>query len=239
MSEALTIHGHPFSQPSRSVEVYATASGIPHEFHFVDLIKREHLTEEFKLINPNQSVPAITHGDYNLWESAAIVAYLADAFNVDNQWYPKDIKIRGRINAYLHWHHQGCREPVAGYIRVKFFGPKFFGTPELTPETEAPVRAKFDEFFSTFKWILSETGYAARTQEATVADIFAYNEISSTILIGYDFAGQPEVKAWYDKIGACEILTAVNKPIRDYAASLAAPPAEEAHHEEAHHEAPQ
>ena len=200
MSESLTIHGHQFSQPSRSFEIFARACSIPYEFHFIDLMKNEHLTDEYKLINPDQSVPAITHGDYSLWESAAIVAYLADAFNIDNQWYPKDIKIRGRINAYLHWHYLSCRVPLAGYIIAKLFAPKYFGAPELTPETEAPVRAKFDEFFSTFKWILSETGYAARTQEATVADIFAYNEISSTILIGYDFAGQPEVKAWYDKI---------------------------------------
>ena len=234
MSEPLTIHAHPFSQPSRAVVVFAKASGIVHDYHMVDLTKGEHLTEEYGRINPYQSVPAITHGSYSLWESGAIITYLADAFNVDNQWYPKDLKIRGRINAYLHWHHQGCREAVAGYLLAKVIGPKLFGAPELTPEAEVPLRAKFEEFFTNFKWILSDTGYAARTQEATVADIFAYSEIAATILIGFDLSLHPEVKAWYDKVGACEMITEAHAPFRGYIAGLHA-----AHQEEPHHEAPQ
>lgn len=220
MSEALHIHGHPLSQPTRAILIFSKLSGVAHDFHLVDLMKRDHLTEEFTRINPYQAVPAIVHGTYSLWESPAIVTYIADAFDVDNQWYPKDIKIRGRINAYFHWHHQGCREPIAGYLRAKIIGPKFFGAPELTPEQEVPLRAKFDEFFSTFKWVLSDTGFAARTATATIADIFAYCEIAQTIMMGLDLAAFPEVKAWYDRIGECAIVTEVHETLRNMVASF-------------------
>ena len=102
MSELIHLYGHPFSQPYRSIEFFLRTSGINFEFHLIDLVEKQYLTEEYAKINPHQQIPAIVHGDYNLWESPAIVAYLADAFNTDNQWYPKDIKIRGRINAFLH-----------------------------------------------------------------------------------------------------------------------------------------
>ena len=102
MSDSLHLYGHPLSQPSRSVEIFLRLSGINFEFHLVDLLNGEELTEEFTRVNPSQEIPAIVHGEFNLRESAAIIPYIADAFNIGNQWYPKDIKIRARINAYLH-----------------------------------------------------------------------------------------------------------------------------------------
>ncbi|OMJ75882.1 hypothetical protein SteCoe_24858 [Stentor coeruleus] len=201
MSE-LVIHGNILSQPVRSVVEFCMLSNIEFTHKDLNLIKGEHLSEEYTRINPFQEMPAIVHDGYNVWESAAIIPYLADAYNVDNQWYPKDIKIRARINAYLHWHHQGVRDILTGYLRRKIVGPKFFGAPELTPENEAPLRAKLNEWYTTFSWLLSETHYVARTQTATVADLFAFNEISSARLLQLDLDAHPTIKAWYEEIAA-------------------------------------
>ncbi|OMJ65889.1 hypothetical protein SteCoe_37466 [Stentor coeruleus] len=198
----LTIYGNILSQPVRSVVEFCKLSNIQYTHKDLHPMKGEHLTEEYSKINPFQEIPAIVHDGYNVWESAAIVPYLADSYNVDNQWYPKDIKIRARINAYLHWHHQGVRAVITNYIRQKIAGPKFFGAPELTPETEAPLRAKLNEWFETFTWMLSETHYAARTQTATVADLFAFNEIECIYLLQVDISAYPAIKTWYDEIAA-------------------------------------
>lgn len=221
MSEILHIHGHPLSQPARSIFIFCKLSGIPNEFHIVDLLKREHLAKDFTWINPNQEVPAILHGTYNLWESPAIITYIADTFAIDNQWYPKDIKVRGRINAYFHWHHQGCREPIGGYLFKKIFRPKIYGAPELDPETEGHLREKLEGFFETFKWILSDTGYAARTDQATIADVFAYSEIAETLMIGFDLSPYPEVKAWYDQIGAIPEVYEAHETLRNFVGNVA------------------
>jgi glutathione S-transferase len=197
----LTIYGMVLSQPVRSVILFCRLSNIQFSHQSIATYRKENLTEEFTRINPIQTIPAIVHNGYNLWESAAIVPYLADAFNVDNQWYPKDIKIRGRINAYLHWHHQTTRAPLTGYVRAKIIAPAFYGAPKLTEETEAPFKAAVEEWFQTFKWQLAETGYAARTQGLTIADIFAYNELVTVSRI-VDISAHPEVKMWFDEIGA-------------------------------------
>ena len=219
MSDSLHLYGHPLSQPSRSVEIFLRLSGINFEFHLVDLFNGQELTEEFTRVNPSQQVPAIVHGEFNLWESAAIIPYIADAFNIDNQWYPKDIKIRARINAYLHWHHQGVREAIGEYPFFTDMGPKLFGLPELTPEAKVAITAKYNEGYANLKWILSDTGYIGRTSEATIADVFAYSEVSNTLIIKETLSDFPEVKAWYDKIGANEIISQVHQNIRDYAVS--------------------
>ena len=188
-------------------------------------MKHKHLTENFAKINPFQAVPAIVHGNYNLWESAAIITYVADTFNIDNNWYPKDIKIRGRIDAYLHWHHQNIREPIMGLLLPKVFGPRFLGAPELTPEAEAPLRAKLEECLGNIKWCLAETGNIARTAEPSIADIFAYSELAQAIVLNLDLALYPEVKAWYDKIGTIEAVIEVHQTLMAAHASVSSQPA--------------
>lgn len=222
MSDGLTIHGVIISQPTRTVETFCNMSGIPYTHVHVDLKSGQNLCEEYTSINPFQSLPAIVHNGYNLWESAAIIAYLADAFNVDNQWYPKDIKIRGRINAYLHWHHQGTREQVAGYLFAKVIGPMVFGTPQITEEQENIHKKKLNDFFDTLTWQLASTGYAGRTAGPTIADVFCYNEILSVVLmIGVTLDSHPAVKKWYDEIGAVPGVRDMTNAVMQMLAAMA------------------
>ena len=62
----------------------------PVEFVRVDLTKGEHKTPRFLAINPNGKVPALQDGEMRLWESAAIMAYLADKAGSD--LWPKDAR---------------------------------------------------------------------------------------------------------------------------------------------------
>ena len=115
---------------------------------------------------------------------------------------PKRYKIRARINAYLHWHHQNVRDPVSDYLRVKVGGPKYFGLPELTPEAEVPYRQKLNNCLENFTWVISETRYVARTSTPTIADIFALNEFHGLKYLGVNLGDHPAIKSWYDEIYA-------------------------------------
>ena len=154
---------------------YLKASNIQFESKTIYPLRGEASTEEYIKINPFETIPAIVHKDYSLWESAAIITYISEVYDIDNQWYPKDHKIRGRINAYLHWHHQNIRSSLIGYLRAKYLISKFSGAPVLTPEQEAPLQVAVKTFLENLEWLISETGFVARTQTATIADVFTYN----------------------------------------------------------------
>ena len=205
MSE-LVLHGHIVSQPSRSVQFFLKASNIEFEFKQVNIMGGENLTEAYTQINPFQSIPAIVHNGFNLWESAAIISYVADAYNVDNQWYPKDPKVRGRINAYLHWHHQNVRAPLISYLGAKYIGPVMKGAPALTAEQEKPHQEAMKVWFENLEWLIADTGFVARTQTATIADVFAYNELSLGLFLPIVLDAHPKVRAWFDNIGNDPIL---------------------------------
>jgi glutathione S-transferase len=62
------------------------------------------------------------------------------------------------------------------------------------------MKAKFDNFFPTFTKVLSDTGYAARTNGATIADVFAFNEVASTAIINMDLSQFPAIHRWFNEI---------------------------------------
>jgi glutathione S-transferase len=63
----------------RSFKVLLAANqlGLDYEYCFCDLTKGVQKTDVFTALNPNQKAPALEHGDFELWESNAIVQYLA------------------------------------------------------------------------------------------------------------------------------------------------------------------
>jgi len=54
-------------------------------------------------INPNGRVPTLQHGDFTLWESNAIVRYLALTFDGASSLYPTEPKTRAGIERWLDW----------------------------------------------------------------------------------------------------------------------------------------
>lgn len=60
----------------------------PHLEKLVDLLKGENKAPEYESINPNQSVPAISDGKFNLFESNAILRYICISRNLTS-FYPQ------------------------------------------------------------------------------------------------------------------------------------------------------
>ena len=60
------------------VQWYLAELGIPYESVPVNLEAKENRKPEYLAINPFGRVPAIVDGDFRLWESGAILLYLAD-----------------------------------------------------------------------------------------------------------------------------------------------------------------
>ncbi|MEG5023237.1 glutathione S-transferase family protein [Microcoleus sp. AT8-B1] len=75
----LKLYGAARSRAS-IVKWYLEEIGIPYEFVTLDMQAGEHLQPEFLEINPIGKVPAIADGDFKLWESGAILLYLAQKY---------------------------------------------------------------------------------------------------------------------------------------------------------------
>ena len=90
---------------NRKVEAFVRHYGLPVEVHHVSFKDRETHTPEYLAINPMGRVPALVDGDFRLWESNAILAYLATVFP-QTRALPTDARGRADVDRWLHW--QSC-----------------------------------------------------------------------------------------------------------------------------------
>ncbi|MBW4646091.1 MAG: glutathione S-transferase family protein [Goleter apudmare HA4340-LM2] len=75
----LKLYGGARSRAS-IVQWYLEELAVPYEFVMLDMQAGEHRQPDFLAINPIGKVPAIADGDLQLWESGAILLYLADKY---------------------------------------------------------------------------------------------------------------------------------------------------------------
>jgi glutathione S-transferase len=76
--------------------------GAPFEYVHVDYFKGEHKEPAFTAINPNACLPALVDGDFELWESNAILAYAADKTG-NATAYPTELQVRADAMRWLLW----------------------------------------------------------------------------------------------------------------------------------------
>ncbi|KAM0882777.1 hypothetical protein ACQ4PT_032071 [Festuca glaucescens] len=115
MAAMLKVYADRLSQPSRALIIFCRVNKLDFEEVTVNLGKGQHLTPEFKKINPMGQVPAIVDGRFRLFESHAILRYLATVFpGVPDHWYPADLFTRAKIESILDWHHSNLRRGAEG-----------------------------------------------------------------------------------------------------------------------------
>ena len=68
---------HPSPNPAK-VALFLEESGLPYEVVPVDTLKGEQFAASFVTINPNTKTPAITDGGVRVFDSTAILMYLAE-----------------------------------------------------------------------------------------------------------------------------------------------------------------
>lgn len=75
----LQLYGGPRTR-TPLVQWYLEELGVDYEYISLDLRAEEHRQAEYLEINPIGKVPAIVDGELKLWESGAIVLYLAEQY---------------------------------------------------------------------------------------------------------------------------------------------------------------
>src|SRR5437588_6251264 len=89
-----------FPPSPRAFKVMAIANhlGIEPTLHMLDIVKGEQRSPHYVALNPNMRMPTLRDGDYVLWESNAIMQYLA-AKRPESRLLPTDEKGAARRHA--------------------------------------------------------------------------------------------------------------------------------------------
>ncbi|OMO58680.1 hypothetical protein COLO4_34446 [Corchorus olitorius] len=168
----LKVYADRLSQPTRAVIIFCKVNGIDYDEVKVDLSKGQHLTPEFAEINPMQKVPAIVDGRFKLFESHAILIYLACAFpGVADHWYPADLFKRSKIHSVLDWHHSNLRYAAVKFVLNSTLAP-VLGR-RLNPQAAAEAEKVLSSSLSTIEsiWLKGSGRFLLGGNQPSIADL--------------------------------------------------------------------
>lgn len=180
------------------VRAVAAELGINAEVIDVDLRGGGNKTEEYLALNPNGKVPVLADGDFVLWESRAINAYLA-SLKPEAGLYPDDARKRAMIDQWSYWqaiHFGPCIQKI---VFERLLKPMFgMGDPD-----EAAIEPQLKELEQLLPVL--ENGLAGREW---IADTLSIADFALASVLVYrqpariDLSGYPNTTAWIDRMEA-------------------------------------
>lgn len=181
---ALSGHAH-------CIELFLSLLALPFEMIDVDLANGQQQTPEYLAKNPFGQVPLIDDNGFVVYDSNAILVYLARTYG-DERWMPTDIASEVKIQQWLSL--------AAGPV---FNGPcsarliTVFAYPLDHERAKAVSKKLFD---------ILEPQFAARDfalgEHATIADVAAYTYIAHAPEGGIDLAPYPAIRGWLSRVEA-------------------------------------
>lgn len=172
-------------------------TGLDHRLVPYKIIEGDHLTPEFRKINPNARLPAIVDHDpigggepLNLFESGAILIYLAEK---SGQFLPSDPRRRAEAIQWTIWQMAGLG-PMHGqahhFIRY---------APEPVPYALNRYFNEAQRLLSVMDSVLAERDYLAG--EYSIADMACWPWVRAARVIDIDIADYPALTRWFDRVG--------------------------------------
>jgi glutathione S-transferase len=121
---SMDLYYSPASFNSRRALGVIEHLGVRVEKKVVDLMKGEQRAEKFLALNPNGKVPVLVDGDYVLWESHAIMQYVAEKYG-DGRLWPNDIARRADVTRWMCWGLAHWQPACGAFVYERVFNPVF------------------------------------------------------------------------------------------------------------------
>jgi GST-like protein len=187
--------------------------GLPYEVRVIDFASNEQKSDWYVKINPNGRIPSLIDDGFELFESGAILIYLAEK---TGKFLPKDTQGRSRVIQWLMFQMSGVG-PMMGQANVflRYFPEKIQAAIDRYQREVTRLFGVMDKQLSSREYIAG--GYS-------IADMALWPWVS-----GYEWSGVSvdefaHLQRWLKQVGARPAVQAGRDvPIkRDRAAEIEA-----------------
>lgn len=191
----MKLYSHPISQHSRRVHMLLEELAMPFELRPVALPEGEHKSEWFRALNPNGQIPVIDDDGHVLFESHAIMRYLADKQDA-RTWYPSEPKARAEVDKWLDWNHTRLNPPIQTIaINVLLRGD------DADAGAVDGARAALANILPVLDGRLGQGGYVAGN-DPTIADLSIASTVALFEMARGNIGDYPAVARWYGRMKA-------------------------------------
>jgi glutathione S-transferase len=193
----MKLYGFPPSPNTWKVRALAAYLGVPLDVEFVDLLKGGSRTPAYLSLNPTGRTPTLVDGDFKLWESNAIMQYIAS--KIATPLWPNDARTRADIVRWqcwqlAHWAAEACHPLTFQRFVKQLFN---LGPPDeaaLTKGTEAfNKEAKMlDDHFAKQKYLVGDT--------LTIADFSVAAHLLYAKQAAMPLGNYSHLRAWFERV---------------------------------------
>ncbi|MFM0163732.1 glutathione S-transferase [Paraburkholderia sediminicola] len=190
-AQPIRLHTTLLSGHGHRVKLFLTLLDLPFEVIELDMRAGDNRRPEYLKLNPFGQVPTIEDGDTVLFDSNAILVYLAKRYG-DASWLPEDALGAAAVQRWLSL--------AAGQIA---YGPcaarlvTVFGAP-LHLDTAQNIALKL---FEVLDAELASKDFAAGDR-VSIADIAAHTYIAHAPEGGISLEPYPNIRAWLRRVEA-------------------------------------
>ncbi|MRW89473.1 glutathione S-transferase family protein [Duganella sp. FT80W] len=188
---------HTWTTPNgRKIPIMLEELGLPYTIKTVNLGKKEQFAPEFLKLSPNNKIPAMEDGGLTIFESGAILTYLAEK---TGKLLPPNGPQRYKVLEWLHWQIGGLG-PMLG--QAGFFA--------VRSEQKAPLAIEHflnetDRLLGVMDKQLSQHTYIAGA-DYSIADIACYPWVMAALdklkpALADKLDNKPHLQRWIKTVG--------------------------------------
>ncbi len=186
---SIKLYNLPRSGNSYKIRLMLSMLKLDYETILIDSSKGETLTEEFRKINPRGQIPVLIDDEELIWDSMAILVYLARRYG-DTHWLPADASGEAAV---MQWLAVSENELLYGLARARatllFKRPFDLATcyADAKPGLEA-----MEKQLSQQDWLASN--------HPTIADIACYPYVWLADEAEFSLQPYPAVQSWLKRM---------------------------------------
>jgi glutathione S-transferase len=166
----------------------------------VDLGRGDNRTLAYKALNSNQKVPTLQDGDLVLWESNAILMYLASK-RPDSGMWPLQPHMQADVLRWMFWESAHWDAESIGMVAYEKRSRTVLGQGTADPAFIARGEQNFDRFAPVLEQALERKKWLVGGQ-VTIADFSVAGLVPSAEALGLPLAKLPNVQRWYGDVAS-------------------------------------
>lgn len=207
MSADVTLYGARYSVYVRAVLMALESKGVSYDLVPVDIFSKSEDLDAYRELHPFGRIPALRHGDFVLYETAAINRYVDEAF-LGPPLQPAPAWSRARMTQIMSITDSYAYRPLVWDVYVeRVSNPK-----EGKPSDEALIAAALPKariYFQALHYLMGRQAFLA-AETPTLADfhaapVFAYFLETAE---GRDVLAEfPRVQKWWSRVSAIDAFT--------------------------------
>ncbi|WP_420145070.1 glutathione S-transferase family protein [Sphingobium sp.] len=186
----LTIWGRLNSHNVKKVVWFADEIGLPYVRH--DVGGQFGMDADYLAKNPNALIPTIEDEDVTLWESNAILRYLA-ARHAPHLW-PDDPVMRAKGDKWMDWQFSFADAQRNAFIQLVRYAPEQRNGQVIAQSAAASGKAMqiLDRVLATQSWLSGASFGVADVPMGVYAHTF--------FTLDMDRPDVPHARTWYDRL---------------------------------------